>query len=73
MTRILLLMVVLGGCVGTSTSSPRWPDHRKQHDTQLDELRAGMQKQEQAIDILGERIAKLEAALKAATATSSSM
>ena len=62
-------MVVLGGCVETPTESRRWPDHRKQHDSQLAELHSKIKEQEQQLHTLGERVEKLEAALKAAATT----
>jgi hypothetical protein len=62
MLRAAMLVALLGGCAAMSPKeNPRWPDHRKHHDQQLDELQATVTTQAAHLRELEARLAKLEA------------
>jgi hypothetical protein len=63
MIRMMVMVVMLGACSGMQQQSPRWPDHRKHHDEQLDQLEHEVAAQQAQITKLEERLGKLEHAL----------
>ena len=56
-----LLVVALAAC-GPVQQAHRWPDHRKQHDAQLEELKQHTQELEQRVLRLEEQLFRLQKA-----------
>jgi hypothetical protein len=63
MRAIIVGLMLLGACNEGTSRTVRWPEHRHHHDEELEQLEKTSVTQQQLIDALQRRIAKLEAAL----------
>jgi len=61
--RFVLGLVMVAGCVQAGTSPRRWPNHRKVHDQQLEQIDSRTKFLEQRVDELARELASARAAL----------